>query len=549
LKLQTGEPVELSPDRSYPSAQKYLQEHHTHNEQFWHDYLSLIETHEDLSGLLKPEYKQTVLSDYQHIKESKDIGISITGKRYEQIKSLCLTNGFTVSALLQYCWHKQLSIYGNANTTVVGMTVSGRNLPINGIEQSVGLYINTLPVILEHESCPVIIQIKKLQNYINEINSRSNINLAKLQKRERRLFDTLFVFENYPVPKNQNDLDKDFSFEFIDSKEKVDYPISIVGYENNSTIELRLLYAGELFEEKTMHQILDGIDNLLNQLIKNSRITTNEIQHINKNLLDQIVYEWNRTQQPYPSDRTIHALFEEQVEKTPDDIAVVYENTRLTYKELNERSNQLAAYLIDIYDIQPDDLIALCLNRSEHMLIAILAVLKSGGAYVPIDPNTPDDRIAYILSDIKTSIVLCNVRNKVKLQNNNKEINTVIESIDDATFEFYIRKSYSPINIKSKTNSGNLAYVIYTSGTTGIPKGVMIEHKNVINLTFAQKIDLFITNDNINVKKKCLWYSNYIFDAHVWELYVTILNGHSLFIIDDKDRMDLRYLNNYIISK
>ncbi|NEJ83531.1 AMP-binding protein, partial [Rhizobium leguminosarum] len=130
----------------------------------------------------------------------------------------------------------------------------------------------------------------------------------------------------------------------------------------------------------------------------------------------QIVAAWNATEKEYPREKTVQALFEDQVEKTPDHIALVYEDVKLTYRELNARSNQLANYLRQTYDIKPDDLIALCLDRSEQMLIAILAVLKAGGAYVPMDPSYPDDRIQYTLEDTGTKVVLTNVVHQAKLE-------------------------------------------------------------------------------------------------------------------------------------
>ena len=123
---------------------------------------------------------------------------------------------------------------------------------------------------------------------------------------------------------------------------------------------------------------------------------------------NKIIYEWNKTERPYPEDKTIHELFEEQVERTPDNIAVVYEDKQLTYSALNQKANQLAHYLRQNYEIKGDDLIALCLERSEFMLIAILGILKSGAAYVPIDPNYPDERISFILTDTRAKVVITN---------------------------------------------------------------------------------------------------------------------------------------------
>ena len=260
----------------------------------------------------------------------------------------------------------------------------------------------------------------------------------------------------------------------------------------------------------------------------------------------QIVAEWNATEKEYPREKTIQAFFEEQVDKTPDNIAIVYEATKLSYRELNERANRLANYLRQTHDIKPDDLIALCLDRSEQMLIAILGVLKAGGAYVPMDPSYPDDRIAYLLRDTNAKVVLANKIYKAKLEKISQAIdkeNIGIVAIDskEVQDELLVQPA---INLKTEAISTDLAYVIYTSGTTGHPKGVMIEHKGVINLAIDQANEFAL--NSLNDVKNCLWYSNYVFDAHVWEVYSAILSGHSIHIIDNDIRQNIDLLSNYI---
>ncbi|WP_162034321.1 AMP-binding protein, partial [Chryseobacterium potabilaquae] len=184
------------------------------------------------------------------------------------------------------------------------------------------------------------------------------------------------------------------------------------------------------------------------------------------------------TYSEYDTTVTIHELFERQVEKTPDHIALVYEDIKLTYRELNERSNQLAHYLLETYKIQPDELILLCLERSEQMLIAILGVLKSGGAYVPMDPGYPMDRIEHILGDTKTRLVLGEENTKDRLYDYKKLIATEAESSNLSVISLDSSEMKSELstcsrdNLNTEVSSGDLSYVIYTSGTTGKPKGV-----------------------------------------------------------------------------
>ena len=241
---------------------------------------------------------------------------------------------------------------------------------------------------------------------------------------------------------------------------------------------------------------------------------------LNQKQYQQIIYEYNQTKKTYLQDKTIHQLFEEQSIKTPENIAVSFQDTKLTYKALNEQANQLANYLKRQYDVQPEDLIVLCLDRSEHMLIAILAVLKTAAAYVPIDPNYPDDRINHILEDTKTKIIITNKKYRDKLQKRNENV----IALDVRQLQIDLSKE-SAINPQVKMSGCNLAYVIYTSGTTGKPKGVLQQHNNVIRLFAATQEWFHSTGSDV-------WalFHSYTFDFTVWEIWGALLHGGKLII-------------------
>jgi len=271
------------------------------------------------------------------------------------------------------------------------------------------------------------------------------------------------------------------------------------------------------------------LDKLLDENCDPQELAIKSIQLLDEIQYKKIVYDWNQTEKNYPRNKTIQQLFEEQVARTPNNIALVYEDIKLTYKELNQRANQLAHYLLECccektklskqshnhkkiatplsscYDLS-DELIALCLDRSEYMLIAILATLKAGAAYVPMDPSYPDERISYILDDTKAKVILTNVIYQAKIQEimNKNHLHVThtfvaestitpkvavvpleagipaakIIAIESKELEARLAKQTNP---KTQTTSTNLAYVIYTSGTTGKPKGVMIEHTGIVN--------------------------------------------------------------------
>ncbi|NDB87025.1 MAG: hypothetical protein EB127_30715, partial [Alphaproteobacteria bacterium] len=278
-----------------------------------------------------------------------------------------------------------------------------------------------------------------------------------------------FVYENYPVEKRDNPLKVEFRY----AVEKLDYPLSIIAYELPKQVVLKINYAGEIIEGSKIKQLLSLIENILLQIEEDINKKVRELSYLTEKDRYRITTVWNETGLDYEREKTIYELFEEQVEKSPDAIAVVYEDKQLTYKELNERANQLAHYIRSEYGIKADDCVALCLDRSEHMLVAILGILKAGGAYVPIDPSYPGERIGYILGDIKPKVLLLNRGYEEKLRSLTLVPCVAVEKVDFLT---------EPVtNLESKINSSNLAYVIYTSGTTGNPKGVMIGHQSVVN--------------------------------------------------------------------
>jgi amino acid adenylation domain-containing protein/thioester reductase-like protein len=293
------------------------------------------------------------------------------------------------------------------------------------------------------------------------------------------------------------------------------------------------------FVDRYQRLFLEILEDVLNGDIHKSISSYNLL---NQQQYQQLVYGFNQTEKDYPRDKTIHQLFEEQVIKTPGNIAVVYENTKLTYNELNNKANQLAHYLLNKYEIKPDDLIILCLVRSELMLVAILAILKTGAAYVPIDYSYPNNRIKHVLADTKAEIVLTNDihKNKWKQIITRKTKNADVVVIDNKKTQNKLAKQKT-INPVTASISANLIYVIYTSGTTGNPKGVMIEHKNIINLLVAMQSLFLLREDD-----KFLGSSSVTFDIAGAEIYLPLINGAQVIIIDNNILLDTKTLVNFI---
>lgn len=426
-----------------------------------------------------------------------------------------------------------------------------------GLIYGAGVNTNCFPHVFNNSTTNIelIAQVKQKINQIKnnsyypvgQIVAQSNTALLNVMFGKTNLKQTRFSFKDVDVLQINNECNIDLVSELTFEYE-----------ESNSAVHYRVRYHKKKIDKTILEKFVNAYKRLFSAVL-GDLLSKTEKKIINYSILSaeeyqQIVYDWNNTQKDYPGHKTIHELFEEQVKKTPNNIAVVYKNINLTYNQLNVKANRLAHYLKETYQINGDDLVALCLDRNECMVIAILAVLKSGGAYVPIDPTYPINRIRYIINDIKTNILLTNKIYESKLNSivgaqfndnlskNKAQCKIHLELIDNDVISSNLA-NYPDTNPAIAITSANLAYVIYTSGTTGEPKGVMVEHKSVVNL-----VHQFIDIHGLNRYNKVAIYSNYVFDAFVYETIPALISGNTIYLIDDKTRLSLHNLEEFIIE-
>ncbi|KZN32605.1 hypothetical protein N480_25485, partial [Pseudoalteromonas luteoviolacea S2607] len=257
-----------------------------------------------------------------------------------------------------------------------------------------------------------------------------------------------------------------------------------------------------------------------------------------------LVFEVNNTHLEYPKDRCIHELFEQQAAASPDNVALVFEHQTLTYRQLNEKANQLAHYLRATQGITPDSMIGLCVERSLEMVIGILAILKAGGAYVPLDPSYPQERLDYMLDDAQLSIVLSQRHLQAPLSNFDGRIIT----LDGLACSEHHVCAHSPVHDLSTSDTGveaaNLAYVIYTSGSTGMPKGVLVEHRSVINLIFSQKRAYQLEPQ----QEAGLLLASYAFDAAVEQMFIMLFTANTLVIPSRKESLEPAHITRLVAT-
>ena len=281
--------------------------------------------------------------------------------------------------------------------------------------------------------------------------------------------------------------------------------LSLSGAEDAVTGTLE--YASDLFERETIERMAICWQVLLEGMVKDSQQLIGQLPMLTAAQREQVLYRFNDTRATYSKDRLIHELFEDQAQRTPDAVAVLYEQQSLTYAELNGRANQLARYLRD-KGVGPDQLVGICVERSIELVVGLLGILKAGGAYVPLDPSYPSERLAYMLKDAAPRVLLT----QGKLRSALLPTNAKIVVLDSGWSEIARQEETNLDPCSLQLSSRNLAYVIYTSGSTGEPKGVAAEHRGMVNRITAQKtIDAF-SGDDICCQKTSIGFVDAIFE-------------------------------------
>ncbi|TAE53139.1 MAG: amino acid adenylation domain-containing protein, partial [Nostocales cyanobacterium] len=282
----------------------------------------------------------------------------------------------------------------------------------------------------------------------------------------------------------------------------------------------KLSYDSSRFEDETINRMLGHLQTLLTAIVENPQVIIKNLPILTTSEKQTILTEWNNTQTEYPIDKCIHQLFAEQVEKTPDAVAVVFEKQQLTYSELNQKANQLAHYLISL-GVKVESLVGICVERSVEMIVGILGILKAGGVYVPLDSEYPTERLKFMLEDTQLKVLLTQESLVNKLPENNTKI-VYLER------DAQIISQHSQNNINLEITVDNLAYVIYTSGSTGTPKGVKVIHRGVNRLLFG------INYIQLDEKQRFLQLAPISFDASTLEIWGALLHGGLCVLFPDK---------------
>jgi amino acid adenylation domain-containing protein/non-ribosomal peptide synthase protein (TIGR01720 family) len=427
----------------------------------------------------------------------------------------------TLTAAVKVLLHR----YTGQEDIILGVPIAGRNHP--DLEDQIGFYVNTLALrdqITGDESFADILskvrqtaaaayehQIYPFDKLVEELNVSRDVSRSPI-------FDVMLVLQN-PEQTEWNIGELDISeFEYDPGISQFDLTFNFA--ETGKTLWLGINY-NLMFREETIRRMGAHLTELAKNLPANSDMSVSRLNILEQAERHRILVGFNDGKSAYPKDKTITDLFQEQVQKTPDNIAVIFGDQILTYKELDEQAERLASHLKKQYDIQPDDIVGVIAERNQDLIISLLGIMKAGGAYLPIDPAYPQQRIDYMIKDSGCKAVL------------------------NCGSEVAANTQHSILNTQHPTH--NLAYVIYTSGSTGEPKGVMIEHGGFVNMILAQ-IEGFGVEDSDRV----LQFASPSFDASLSEIFMALLRGAGLVMIAKETIEDtgefLRYIEDKQVS-
>jgi amino acid adenylation domain-containing protein/non-ribosomal peptide synthase protein (TIGR01720 family) len=500
-----------------PSFRRYLhwlsEQDKTIAKKFWR---------ESLKGFTSPTplivKKDTTHSD---LTGADEISRKLDGSVYDKLQTLCKKHGVTLNSICQTAWAALLARYSGEQDVLFAITSSGRPGDIEGINDIVGPFINTLPARIKISK---EMELGELLSHVHmQQASRDNFGylaLTDIQSESEvpngvNLFESIFAFENYPIDDAISENQLPITFKPLDWTSQTNFPLTVI-WAPGETLKVKIQFAKQHFDLATVNRLTDHYISIIEAMARGKHpLEVNMLSEVEQ----QQMLKWNKTDQPYDTEQCIHQMISNQARKTPDATALYYKQERISYKMLEQKSSALAYTLHSQNLAHTDSLISVCLPRGIDQVIACLGIMKAGGAYLPLDPKWPIERRQKLIKKGRATAVIAT--QKIK-----QELNTDLTVIDPAQVPPFAPDMTFNVDV----SPNNLAYVIFTSGSTGEPKGVMIEHRSAVN-TF---IDIN-TRFNVSSVDRVLAVSALTFDLSVYDLFGVLCCGAAAVLPSDSE--------------
>ena len=506
----------INDEKKYLESSKFLKD-----KEYWND---IFKTVPEIATI--PSLKKSTNISSAGNRANFTFDISLVKK----INEFCKANNISLYNFFMSVYSLYLGRVSNLDDFVIGTPILNRT----NFEQknTVGMFISTTPlrVNLNHELTFV--------DFIKDVSAKTislfrhqrypyQYILEDIRKRDSSIPNLYNVVLSYQITKTfDEESGVNYSAHWLTNGCCADdLQIHLLDLNNEGNLHVAYDYKTDKYTEQDIAALHARILTIVDQVMSNTDIILKNIEIVTPEEKHKILYDFNNTKVDYPKDKTIVDLFEEQVNKTPDNIAVVFENQKLTYRELNEKANQLARYLIT-NGAAKGDIVSVLLDKSIDIIISILGILKIGATFLPIDISYPQERIEYILDDSKSKFVITN--KTISLKN----ALTISSEIN----------SFSKENLNVHFSTNHPAYIMYTSGSTGKPKGVIVTNTNVVRLV---KNNTFIKFNNC---EHILQTGSIVFDACTFEIWGALLNGFELYIIKKDDLLNINSFRNYLLK-
>lgn len=462
------------------------------------------------------------------------LSTQIPFEQTQGLRNLSQEAGGSLFMALLAVWKVLIYRYTSQEDLIVGTAVAGRDH--TDLEDQIGFYVNTIAfrnsIIPEETFNQTFARIKAstLEAYNHQMypfdRLVEDLNVVRDSSRSP-IFEVMFTIQNLGDRQAKKQFEvSDAIKDLGESKSKFD--LAVTFEEMGEHLSFVITYNSDVYENEMITQLMIHFKSLLKELLKNPDQKISTVDFLSPSEKNVLLLDFNTTEVNYPKHQTVLDLFEEQVAANPEKIAVSYEQDKLTYRELEEKSRQLAQYFIG--NGIEKQLIPICVDRSLKMVIGILGILRSGNGYVPVEGSFPQERIQYILEDVRSEYVVTNTLYA--------SVFDTVKCINLDTFEYHLQNT-AAIDIKIAPT--DLAYCIYTSGTTGVPKGVVNEHGGLLNRLLWMQNDLQINSDSVLLHK-----TPYVFDVSVWELIMPFIAGAQLVIAKPDGHKDPEYLLDII---